>query len=70
MDILTETDRIKDRLRTCTSAKEINAVADEERATVKEIAATEDGKPLAKQISNMKVWLLGILAEQQKRGAI
>lgn len=34
MDVVTEANRIKDRLRACTSIPELERVANEERATV------------------------------------
>lgn len=51
-------DRIKDRLRACETVAEIDLVAAEERATVRALAETAEGKPLAHQISNLKIYML------------
>lgn len=57
-DLQETADRIKQRLRECVSAEEIAIVANEERATVKAMSETEDGRALAIQIANLKAWQL------------
>jgi len=52
---MNESERIKDRLRACTTRQEIDAVADEERGAVR--AMTD--KTQAIQISNLKAHMLG-----------
>lgn len=53
---MSEAERIKDRLRQCQTAPEVEAVADEERENVKKIAAED--RPLAIQIANLKAYRL------------
>jgi uncharacterized protein GlcG (DUF336 family) len=55
---MTQAERIKDRLRACTTPQEIHAVADEERAAVLELAKDPETKPLAIQIANLKAYRL------------
>lgn len=58
---MTEAERIKDRLRACTTPDEVEAVADEERANVKALAVTD--KTMAIQIANLKSYTLKMMAE-------
>ncbi len=55
---MSEAERIKDRLRACTCASEIHAVADEERDAVKSMFEGGETKPLAIQIANLKAYRL------------
>lgn len=61
MNVISEANRIKDRLRACTSAEQIEQVADQERAAVTAMATDADGKPLAIQIANLKRYRLRCL---------
>ncbi len=58
MDVIAEANRIKERLRTCTTVEQVYAVACEERAAVAAMAKLEDGKPLAIQMANLKAYRL------------
>ena len=60
-----EVERIKDRLRACTTPQEIHAVADEERAAVRALHADPETKPQAIQIANLKAYRL---ADMRKSG--
>ena len=51
-----ESDRIKDRLRACTTPQEVHEVADQERAAVRALAQTD--KTQAIQIANLKAYRL------------
>lgn len=53
-----EANRIKARLEQCETAAEVATVADEERASVQAMAATDEGRPLAIQIANLKAYRL------------
>lgn len=57
----TEADRIKARLRDCKTVAEVEAVADEEREKVKDIATRD--RALAIQISNLKAYVLDQLPD-------
>ena len=54
IDVLEEANRIKGRLRAAGSVEEIEAIADEERATVKEMAKDIGGAALALQVAHLK----------------
>jgi hypothetical protein len=55
MDVIAETNRIKDRLRECTNAEQIDDVSNQERSRVMEIkAAACDGPGLYQQILNLR----------------
>ncbi|MBO9398749.1 hypothetical protein J7400_18915 [Shimia sp. R9_2] len=55
MDALAEANRIKDRLRACTSAKELEQVANEERAAVLKMKDGEGhGPAMYLHIRNLK----------------
>lgn len=56
---MTEAERIKNRLRDCTTPKQIAQVADEERAAVKALAVTD--RTFAIQIANLKSYLLKMM---------
>ena len=56
---MTEPERIKNRLRQCTTIKQVEAVADEEREAVKALAKTD--RTMAIQIANLKAWKIGRL---------
>lgn len=65
MDVLTEADRIKGRLRNCSSAADVETVAGEEREVVKEMGNIEgDGRTMAIQISNLKLYTLDRLKRE------
>lgn len=63
MRLISEANRIKDRLRQCETAPELEAVADEERPKVKAMAETPEGKTLAIQIANLKKYRLWLIEE-------
>lgn len=56
--VISEANRIKQRLRECHTEDAIERVADEERQAVRDMAKTPEGKPLALQIANLKQYRL------------
>jgi len=59
MNVIEEANRIKDRLRACTSKDQIETVADEERETVLAMKdVTGDGAAMSHQIRNLKGYML------------
>lgn len=66
-DIVDEADRIKARIRSCQTVEEIEAAADEERAAVKALAETKDGRPFAIQLANMKAYYIDLIQRGIKR---
>lgn len=57
MTLIGEANRIKDRLRSCTTLDEIERVADEERDTVLGMkGASCDGNAMFHQIRNLKIY--------------
>lgn len=64
MSVLTEdecratADRVKSRLWECETPQDVERVSDDERGAVKELAATEYGRPLAIQCANLKEYIL------------
>ena len=59
MDVIEEAERIKNQLRTCRTAVEINLVADEERPKVKALAEhSDEGRTQARIIANLKEYRL------------
>lgn len=67
MNINDEAKRIKDRINACQSVDEVNKVADEEREAYKKLAAMKGGKPLARQIVNLKVFRINELTGYYKK---
>lgn len=55
-----EAQRISERLRNATSAKEVNQIADEEREIVLEFLNDQRNHPLGRNISNLKSYMLQI----------
>jgi len=53
-----ECQRISDRLRGARNADELRTVADEERENVQTIAADPQSKPLARNIADLKNYML------------
>jgi hypothetical protein len=65
LNVVNEANRIKDRLRACTSKDEIERVADEERETVMGMRdAPGHGPALFEQIKNLKQYMLRHKAKQ------
>jgi hypothetical protein len=60
-----EAERIKDRLRTCATADEIEAVADQEREAVIAMHKDPQTKPLAIQIANLKALRMSQLGDEE-----
>lgn len=59
MTLIDEANRIKDRLRACTTVEQVDKVADEERDTVLEMkGASFDGNAMFHQIRNLKIYRL------------
>lgn len=61
--ILEQANSIKRRIRKCETAAEVATVADEERANVQAMAETDEGRPLAIQIANLKAYRLWELSK-------
>lgn len=66
MDDIAEANRIKDRLQACKTVLDVLAVADEERANVRRLAKTAEGKPLAVHIANLKAYMIDDLNQKGK----
>lgn len=61
MDDLKEADRIKDRLRACKSRRQVEEVANEERAAYRALADGDGlGPVLAIQIGNLKSYMIKV----------
>lgn len=59
-NLLTQADRIKARLNSCATPRQVHEVADAERAEVQAMAkGSADGKTMAIQIANLKAYILG-----------
>lgn len=66
--VLKEARRIKDRLRACQSAEEVEAVADEERETVYGMQGDKgDGDSMFHQIAFLKAYLINHHHPQTQR---
>lgn len=63
MNVISEAERIKDRLRNAATVSDVEAVADEERATVKAMGETDEGKPLWHHIVNLKRYRLRLIQQ-------
>lgn len=72
-EILTEANRIKDRMRECQNEGELLCVCDEERQNVRRLADSGDeARVLAFHISNLKAYLITSykgFPEQKRRPA-
>lgn len=66
MDVLDEAARIKKRLMECQTGADVEAVANDERETVRAMAEqSQDGKTMAIQISNLKQYRLWVLSREK-----
>ena len=70
MNVLKEATRIKERLRACTSAEEVKAVADQERATVMSWKGRSgDAGAMFHHIVNLKQFMISGFTAKQGRAA-
>jgi len=66
--VLKEARRIKDRLRACQSAEEVEAVADEERGAVMGLKGQQgDAGAMFHQIASLKAYLINHLHPRTQR---
>lgn len=70
LDCLKEAERIKDRLRACTTKRQVDRVADDERESFMKLRKSGGfGPVLAIQIQNLKSYMLRVeIPMNQKKG--